>query len=568
MKNIQIDYDMLAIRCKMDRSEFNHPDFGEYVPLIRRGYDTYTSVYDFQTKATIRTPKHIPDEETFYIYKDNGAKILAVAHLDTVISTFANWTFEKAVLGANRRKETCLFNPQLDDRLGVYIILDLLPQFLGESAYDILLTNDEEVSASTAEDFIPPEGKEYNWIFQFDRRGTGAVLYDYEDTEWRATVDEYLHVEQGSFSDICKLYDLRVKGLNVGTGYHDEHQDWCYMVEEEVIEQVEAFIRFFKRHAATKFPHDPTTKRWSKFSAWDDDDVWGGSYKTGSYWNGSEWVMPAGTAGQSGLKGSSRWPLLTPSNGGTDVTTTGVPKDSGLKRIHARPLTDDINDDDDGSFVNRDFVANNEETLLSASLQRAAARISALEVDAEYLHAKTYKSADPSRWQELPAVQKLNTIFKSDEGLPPTLVSVYRNRVTGAECVECKCCSAAILIEDLFWTPDSVPVCAECAMDIPTLTELTTATPEILSQDEDLAWEVPLTDEQIRWLSEGGGIRKYEGGASRSFIGVDSSIERCYCSVCGQPEWSDKVVTFSNPLFTTSNNAEVCRVCFDSYQTT
>jgi hypothetical protein len=70
-----------------------------------------------------------------YIYKDNGSDILAIAHLDTVQSMKHFYTID---LGGER----VVFNAQLDDRLGAYIILDLLPT-LGVKC-DILLTEGEE----------------------------------------------------------------------------------------------------------------------------------------------------------------------------------------------------------------------------------------------------------------------------------------------------------------------------------------------------------------------------------------------------------------------------------------
>lgn len=565
MKPVKIDLDMLAIRCRMERSEFNHPDYGEYVPLIRRGYTSYSTVYDPKTKTTTRTPKQVDDEETFYIYQDNGASVLAVAHLDTVVSTFSNWTFEKAVLGGNRRKETCIFNAQLDDRLGAYILLDLLPQFLGEGAYDILLTNDEEVSASTAEDFITPEGKSYNWIFQFDRRGTGAVLYDYEDTFWRTTVEEFFTVHQGSFSDICKLYDLGVKGINVGTGYHDEHQDWCYMVLEEVEEQVEAFVRFFKRHKDTKFPHDRTVVKnsWNRWQGgWDDDDEYG-VFRTGSYWNGTRWVTPSGATGTAAIPDPKALPDHT---GGTSVT--GAPKGSGIKRIHAQPLTDENLYDEDTrefTFEDRDFISNTELELLRA----ATARLTDKDYESlnpQFLKSVQYFSDDPMDWMELPAVQKINTLYQINPQYPPTLVSVYHNRVSDARCVECKGCSMAVPVQDVYWTDDCVPICVDCISTIPQGSTIITAEPPILNEEEMVAWEVPLTDSQVQWLKEGGGVRKSTRGAIRSFVGVDSKTERCYCSVCGAPEWKDKMMTFSNPLFKSEDQADVCRDCFDQYQ--
>lgn len=579
MKPVTIDYDLLSARCKMEREEFNHPDYGEYVPLIRSGYDTYSSFYDPKTKTTTRTPKHVEDEETFYIYKDNGAKVLAVAHLDTVVSTWSNWTFERAVLGSNRNKETCIFNAQLDDRLGVYILLDLLPLYLGDKAYDILLTNDEEVSASTAADFIPPEGKEYNWIFQFDRRGTGAVLYDYEDAAWRAVVAEDFRVDVGSYSDICKLYKLGVKGLNVGTGYHDEHNDLCYMVEEEVTAQIERFIRFFRRNQFTKFPHVHTVRKSYYGGAWNDEDWDGYDYRLGGYWDGTKWVSNANVSGSTIPNTASRFPPT----GAAGTNVIGAPKrNSGLTRIHSRPLSDDLDDDDEAnidneyggedSFDARDYVSNNELKMLAAitdSMSNYDTDGNYVGKDEIYVKAKTYESLNAYDWFELPAVYKVNTLMQYadfEKQYLPTMIPIYHSRVNGRKCTYCKSCSVVHEIEDVFWTTDAVPMCVDCLSTLPAGTEIRSTPPDILGETEDIAWEVPLTDPQIQWLAEGGGIRMGSAGVKRSLVGVDDKIERCYCSICGQPEWADKMVKFTNPLFKSDDKADVCRDCFDVYQ--
>ena len=52
----------------------------------------------------------------------------------------------------------------------------------------------------------------------------------------------------------------------------------------------------------------------------------------------------------------------------------------------------------------------------------------------------------------------------------------------------------------------------------------------------------------------------------RSFVGVDTHIKRCYCDLCGEGEWADKLVNFSNPVLDSTTSAEVCRDCFEQYQ--
>jgi hypothetical protein len=64
------------------------------------------------------------------IHIDRGCKILGVAHLDTVLSATPHL------------ENSLVMTPTLDDRLGVWVLLHLLPS-LGFNDYDILLTDNE-----------------------------------------------------------------------------------------------------------------------------------------------------------------------------------------------------------------------------------------------------------------------------------------------------------------------------------------------------------------------------------------------------------------------------------------
>tara|TARA_Y100000310_G_scaffold34140_1_gene32280 strand:- start:164 stop:1300 length:1137 start_codon:yes stop_codon:yes gene_type:complete len=165
------------------------------------------------------------------IFKDNGAKVLAVGHLDWVMNSEPKQT--------GRWYVGC---PQLDDRLGVAVILDLLPS-LGIHA-DILLTDSEELGCSTAEHFVAP--KEYNWIFEFDRAGMDTVMYKYHTAELASLLESYhFLVGRGSFTDICELDHLGVAGFNFGTGYHGQHTMACWADIRETLIMAHKFRRFY-----------------------------------------------------------------------------------------------------------------------------------------------------------------------------------------------------------------------------------------------------------------------------------------------------------------------------------
>ena len=194
--------------------------------------------------------------ERFYYYKDNGSNILAVAHLDTVQEdcTCSVMQTSAGLLAASGG---------LDDRLGVYVILDLLPR-LG-MVFDILLTTDEEIGQSTAGEF--ETSKQYDWIIQFDRGGTDVVMYDYETPELCERVEACgARVGTGSFSDICMLDDLGVAGFNWGIGYQDYHSQRSHAWLDDTFRMVARFEKFHRANKGTRFDH-VKVDRWS----WQDD---------------------------------------------------------------------------------------------------------------------------------------------------------------------------------------------------------------------------------------------------------------------------------------------------------
>lgn len=239
---IKIDYHRLKERCLQSIESFEKlPNAQVFAKTTQRTY-----LADKETKE-YRTYQ----EELTHIFIDNGANILAVAHRDTVLGSkkFA------------RTKDGRVICAELDDRLGCYIILDLLPR-LGLT-YDILLTEGEESGQSTAKDFEPPEGKKYNWIFEFDRRGHDVVFYGYHAKEWeKAFRDKGFNIGHGSFSDIAELESLGCKAVNIGCGYHSEHSMNCHMIPSQTIDQVKKFVAFYEQNKDTHFPHVEGTREY------------------------------------------------------------------------------------------------------------------------------------------------------------------------------------------------------------------------------------------------------------------------------------------------------------------
>lgn len=188
----------------------------------------------------------VDTRDGIYIFKDNGAKVLGVAHLDTVLGL--DHFYKMEVNG-----DPIVLNAQLDDRLGAYALIHLLPS-LGIN-FDLLLTEGEETGNSTAQHFKP--SKEYNWMFSFDRHGDDVVLYQYESKVINdALKSSKFRIGKGSFSDIAFLDHLGIKGFNVGTGYEGEHTDMSYANMTTFKAQVERFRKFYDQNKDKQYKHD------------------------------------------------------------------------------------------------------------------------------------------------------------------------------------------------------------------------------------------------------------------------------------------------------------------------
>lgn len=216
---------------------------------------------------TTRVPQPAPDN--FHFYRDNGSDVLAVAHLDTV-----GLPHQRACQFLDTEGGPVVYSRALDDRLGAYVILELLPA-LGLT-HDILLTVGEENGRSTAAFFDPP--KDYNWMIEFDRGGTDVVMYQYEDDDTYALVrGSGALVGQGIFSDICYLEHLGVKGFNWGVGYRDYHSARSHAYLDDTFSMVRKYLRFHEANADTSLPHTPKRDDWwlrddTDTSTWDDED--------------------------------------------------------------------------------------------------------------------------------------------------------------------------------------------------------------------------------------------------------------------------------------------------------
>ena len=173
-------------------------------------------------------------------------EVLAVAHLDS--HQKLEWVGE-----LDHPKGKRIYCPRADDRLGVYTILDLLPRM--GVVCDVLITNHEESGGSTAEYFKPQ--KDYKWMFQFDRKGDDVALYDYwgEKLINKLRIAGFKNVSRGSYTDICKLYDLGISGFNVGCGYDDYHTEYAFFELSQYFQGVINFMEFYRIFGNARIPY-------------------------------------------------------------------------------------------------------------------------------------------------------------------------------------------------------------------------------------------------------------------------------------------------------------------------
>lgn len=233
------------------------------------------------------------DSKEKYWFKDNGGSVLAVAHLDSVQQCTH---FHEMRLPHKHR----VYCPVLDDRLGVYIILNLLPK-LGLK-YDILLTTDEEIGRSTAQNFSTT--KQYNWIFEFDRKGDDVVMYDYETKEMKENLEKVgWKVGRGSYSDISELEFLECKAFNFGTGYQDYHSLDAYVDLKVLAVNIQKFFLFFNKFKDVHLPHKKVEKKWNwRSGGWRDYD-YGDDYGYTTYNTSKKSDFKCPVCGSSGWIG-------------------------------------------------------------------------------------------------------------------------------------------------------------------------------------------------------------------------------------------------------------------------
>jgi hypothetical protein len=242
---------------------------GELARICTLPEASFGTAFGMQTTYVEQRSRWAPKDAQpdYYHFRDNGSRVLAVAHLDTVVTDDRRTPhFRMTQMGP------VVTGGSLDDRLGAYVILRMLPR-LGITC-DWLLSVGEESCESTAAYFTP--GKDYDWIIEFDRMGTDVVMYQYEnEASRRAVRASGATVGKGSFSDIAVLDHLGVKGFNWGVGYRGNyHSPQGYAYLNDTLAMVGRFQRFHAQNADVTMPHEPEWRipGYHRFGSADQDE--------------------------------------------------------------------------------------------------------------------------------------------------------------------------------------------------------------------------------------------------------------------------------------------------------
>lgn len=200
-----------------------------------------------------------------------GAKVLAVAHLD--------------YLGTGKVHEVDahhIVSSALDDRLGACLAYNM--QVWTGIPLDVVFCDKEERGESTLPTLGTAMLDKYNWIVEMDRRGEGAVCYEY--TVMEPYIKKHFELHQGSFSDICTICHVSPVGaFNMAVGYDLEHTERCNATTVRVVNQLRRFRAFYNEFQDVRIEHKPPTNtmwQYRKNRSWrggswsnDDWDNWG-----------------------------------------------------------------------------------------------------------------------------------------------------------------------------------------------------------------------------------------------------------------------------------------------------
>lgn len=152
----------------------------------------------------------------------------------------------------------------LDDRLGIASMLHLIDSDSCLKNCAFLVCDEEEIGNSSAKSFA--EDIKPAWMVELDRRGTDAVMYEYDNGILASMLMGVgFQIGMGSFSDICHLDSLGCCGFNIGIGYHNEHTENCYANLSDTRKQLTKLEDFYVRYNDLHIPYPFVTNSYDRY---------------------------------------------------------------------------------------------------------------------------------------------------------------------------------------------------------------------------------------------------------------------------------------------------------------
>ena len=166
--------------------------------------------------------------------------IMLTAHIDTVQGPKG----AGVIYTQEEKKKHYMWSPYGiggDDRCGVYAIFKII----SKGYCPTILFCDKEENGGVGSDEFAKDYKDklnLNCILELDRKGNNdLVFYEEDNKEWQDFLIKLTGWEKadGSFSDICNLYDLKCASVNLSMGYYKQHTKNEYVVWEELLNSID-----------------------------------------------------------------------------------------------------------------------------------------------------------------------------------------------------------------------------------------------------------------------------------------------------------------------------------------
>ena len=251
----------------------------DYLPRILKGFG-----YD-----VVRDDK--PFGNHSWMYAKGKSPFMMVAHTDVVASITVPKAIYKTVKAWPEPGRQFVLTGDnglgADDRAGIVAILLVLT--FTDYRPDLFFPSGEEVGCVGTKAFVDAmkdkldDFKHLNFILQFDRKNANDIVQYTDSNTTLVDVFEktgFFKLAKGSFSDVGTLMPFfNISGLNISTGYFNEHTKHEYLDVDAFVESVYQTINILQtmdmgvKHKYYLKPYEPP-----KLTEWTTTSVFGNSY--------------------------------------------------------------------------------------------------------------------------------------------------------------------------------------------------------------------------------------------------------------------------------------------------